>query len=478
MDTALLVISLVFGFYMTWNIGANDVANAMGTSVGSKALTLAKAVILAAILEFAGAFLIGGDVSETIQNGILDTQLFADNPMILAYGMISALLGTGIWLQLASYFGWPVSTTHSIIGSLFGFGLVVIGPTAIHWNEIYYIVLSWILSPFLGAIVSYLVFQIIQRKILFSADPFRSAKRIAPLFVVGIFFTFGLGLFLKGVPKLGLNFNFVPALLISLSLGVFAGLVSAFFIHRKQPREQDEHLYRETAIKQQSDYQLIRGLNKSIKHLRRTKTYATGALQEQVSSMLTELSAASHDTRKKINRHSNDHEMSQVERTFSILQIISACFVAFSHGANDVANAIGPLAAVISILKTKSIHFSPTIPLWLLAVGGGGIVVGLMTWGWRVIETVGRKITDLTPTRGFAAEISAAVVILLASRLGLPISTTHTLVGAVLGIGLARGIGALNLRILKDIVGAWVITIPAGALFTIITFYILKGIFV
>lgn len=474
MDTALLVISLVFGFYMTWNIGANDVANAMGTSVGSKALTLTKAVILASILEFAGAFVVGGDVSETIQSGILNTSLFADKPIILALGMIASLLGTGIWLQLASYYGWPVSTTHSIIGALFGFGIVVAGPSSIHWNEIYYIALSWILSPLLGATISYIVFHIIQKQILYSPTPLKAAKRIAPLFVFLSFFTLGLGLFYNGVPKLGLNFKFVPALLMSVSLGAFCALISAFVMNRKK---EPELATENDELKDGIDYQLLRGLNKSIKHLRRTKMYATGQLQNDVSKMLKNLSAASYDARKQLQIHEQSHEHNEVEKIFIFLQILSACFVAFSHGANDVANAIGPLAAVIQILKTNSILLKPYVPLWLLAVGGGGIVVGLMTWGWRVIETVGKKITDLTPTRGFAAEISAAMVILLASRLGLPISTTHTLVGAVLGIGLARGIGALNLRILKDIVGAWVVTIPAGALFTIITFYILKGIF-
>ncbi len=474
MDTTLLVISLAFGFYMTWNIGANDVANAMGTSVGSKALTLTKAVLLAAVLEFAGAFLIGDNVSETLQNGILDTSLFAATPMILALGMIASLLGTGIWLQLASYFGWPVSTTHTIIGSLFGFGLVVAGTSAVHWNEIYFIALSWVLSPLLGATLSYVIFHFIQKKILYSLNPLKSAKRIAPFFVFASFFVLGLGLFLKGMPKLHLNFSFVPALLLSLCLGAVAGIISLLVLSRKRPLPNHD----ENSLKTQIDFQVIRGLNKSIKHLRRTKMYATGELQEDVSKMLTNLSATSHDIRKELDLHVQSHEHSQVEKIFSFLQILSACFVAFAHGGNDVANAIGPLAAVISILKTNSIVMQPGIPLWLLALGGGGIVIGLMTWGWRVIETVGKKITDLTPTRGFAVEISAAVIILLASRLGLPISTTHTLVGAILGIGLARGIGALNLRILKDIVGAWVITIPAGALFTIIIFYILKGIFI
>jgi PiT family inorganic phosphate transporter len=474
METTLFVISIVFGFYMTWNIGANDVANAMGTSVGSKALSLTKAVILAAILEFAGAFFVGGDVSETIQSGILNTSVFANTPLILALGMIASLLGTGIWLQLASYYGWPVSTTHSIIGALFGFGIIVAGPAAIHWNEIYYIVISWILSPLLGATISYLVFHFIQLRILYSLTPLKSAQRIAPWFIFGTFATFGMGLFLNGPSKLHLNFTFAPALLLSVILGGVAALISILIFRRKKADSDDE----EKLLASQHDFQMIRNLNKSIKHLRRTQTYATGELEEEVTHMLKTLSAASHDTRKQLDLHTQSKEHRQVEKIFTFLQIVSACFVAFAHGANDVANAIGPLAAVLTILKTNSIIMEPFIPLWLLALGGGGIIVGLMTWGWRVIETVGKKITDLTPTRGFSAEISAAVVILLASRLGMPISTTHTLVGSVLGIGMARGIGALNLRILKDIVAAWIITIPAGAVFTIIVFYILKTIFI
>ncbi len=473
MDTTLLVLSLVFGFYMTWNIGANDVANAMGTSVGSKALTLKKAVILAAILEFAGAFLVGSEVSETIQSGILDLSAFAFNPTILALGMISALLGTGIWLQIASYFGWPVSTTHSIVGALFGFGLVIAGPATIYWSKIYYIALSWILSPLIGATISYLVFSIIQRRIFYSATPVRAIRKLAPIFVFFAFLIFGLGLFAGGIKTLHLNFKFLPALGLSIILGVLAALFSGLFLKvRARVSTVDE------VEKQQVDYQLLRGLNKSIKHLRRAKTMTIGELQSDVSSMLKKLSLAAHDAKKKMNLQVTSIQHSEVERIFVFLQIISACFVAFAHGANDVANAIGPMAAIISILKHKTIAVTAQMPLWLLALGGAGIVVGLMTWGWRVIETVGRKITDLTPSRGFAAEISAAATILLASKLGLPISTTHTLIGAVLGVGLARGISALNIGVLKDIAAAWVVTIPAGAIFTIFTYFILKSIFI
>lgn len=473
MDTTLLVLSLVFGFYMTWNIGANDVANAMGTSVGSKALTLKKAVILAAILEFAGACLVGSNVSETIQSGILDIAAFANNPMVLAVGMIAALLGTGIWLQCASYFGWPVSTTHSIIGALFGFGIIIAGPATIYWSKMYYIVISWILSPLMGATVSYVVFSIIQRRILFSATPLKATRSLTPIFIFFSFLIFGLGLLVGGPKKLHLNFTFFPALSISILLGIVAAIFSAIFF-----KKQVKSFSIQEVNKQQIDFQLMRGLNKSIKYLRRTETMAVGPLQGDVSDMLKKLSLAAHNARKQMNMQVMSHEHIRVEKVFCYLQILSACFVAFAHGANDVANAIGPMAAIIGIIKNKTVAFAAQTPLWLLALGGGGIVVGLMTWGWRVIETIGKKITDLTPSRGFAAEISAAGTILLASKLGLPISTTHTLIGAVLGVGLARGISALNLGVLKDIVAAWIITIPAGALFTLITYFILKPFFI
>lgn len=472
METGLLVLSLVFGIYMSWNIGANDVANAMGTSVGSKALTLKKAVILAAFLEFAGAFLIGSHVSETIQSGIINTTAFSQEPFVLAVGMIAALLGTGIWLQLASFYGWPVSTTHSIIGALMGFGLVVMGPSAIQWSEIYYIVMSWILSPLLGALISYFVFSLVQKQILFSANPLVSARILSPIFSFCLFFLLGMGVLMGGMKALHLNFAFLPAFGLSMILGTLAWIISYFVFKRKLGPSCEEK-----EEKQRVDFQVLRGLHKSIKYLRQTETAASGPLQDHVAEMAKKLSLAAHEAKKQIDVHVTSREHSQVEKVFGYLQVLSACFVAFAHGANDVANAIGPLAAILNILKYHAIPTTTTVPLWLLALGGAGIIVGLMTWGWRVIETVGRKITDLTPTRGFAAEISAAVIILVASKLGLPISTTHTLVGAILGVGLARGIGALNLFVIKDIVAAWIITIPAGALFTIGAFYALRAIF-
>ncbi len=467
--TILLILALAFGFYMTWNIGANDVANAMGTSVGSGALTLKRAVIFASILEFLGAFFVGGDVSETIQKGIINTELFIDHPLILVYGMLSALLATGIWLQLATYYGWPVSTTHSIVGALLGFGLVYGGIHSIKWSETLSIGASWIISPLMGATIAYVLFTFIQRKIFYSSTPVKATKRIAPFLVAIVFTILSLSMIYGGLKHLHLDLPFFPSLGIACIVGIFFGLISLFFILKI-------HSDKEEAKEEAYDFQVLTSLNKSLKHLRRTRSMAKGPLQKQVGHILGDLEQVSHNTQKTVQHHITNADTLKVEKIFAGLQILSACFVAFAHGANDVANSIGPLAAIFSILKSGVVTMQSTIPMWMLAIGGIGIVIGLATWGWRVIETIGKKITDLTPTRGFAAELAAAITIVAASKIGLPISTTHTLVGAVLGVGLARGISALNLRVLRDIGVAWVITIPAGAGLTIIIFYIIKYI--
>lgn len=466
----LITLALLFGFYMTWNIGANDVANAMGTSVGSGALTLKRAVIIAAVLEFAGAFFVGSDVSETIQKGIINPELFTHDPMMLVYGMLSALLATSLWLQLASYYGWPVSTTHSIIGALLGFGLIYGGVKAIFWGEFVSIAFSWILSPFLGATLSFLLFTLIQKKILYSPLPIKAAKQITPFLFFLVFAILTLSMVYNGLQNLNLDFTFIHALLLSIAVGIVAFIISALLLRRIE----EKHIELDSIKK--SNFLITNSLNKSLKYLRRTQSQAKGELAQDISGILNQLEKISHDTQHQIKQHTQRIDYSAVERIFIPLQIASASFVAFAHGANDVANAIGPLAAIFHIIDTQKVGMSSTVPPWMLAFGGLGIVIGLATWGWRVIETVGKKITDLTPTRGFSAELASAATILLASKMGLPISTTHTLVGSVLGVGLARGMGALNLRVLRDIVGAWVITIPAGAILTIIIFYIFKAV--
>jgi len=413
--TIIQIVTLLLGFYMAWNIGANDVANAMGTSVGSKALTLKKAVIIAAILEFSGAYFVGGSVSETIQKGIIDPQVFSHEPMTFVLGMMGSLLATGALLQVASYFGLPISTTHAIVGAVMGFGAVIGGVGAVHWNELGWIASSWIISPLLSGVISYTIFTIIQRKILLAPNPIYASHKFTPYFVFLCFTVITLSILFQG---LHLPISNSLALLTSGAIGLTAAGASYFLI--RQPKE-------------------------SVLQLAGNLPYA--------------------------------EDSQEVEKIFISLQILSACLVAFAHGANDVANAIGPVAAILSVLKTQTITAHAIVPSWLLALGGVGIIIGLATWGWRVIETIGKKITDLTPTRGFAAEFGAATTILLASKLGFPISTTHALIGAVLGVGMARGLKAINLQTIKEIAVSWIVTIPLCAIFSIASFYLLKLLF-
>lgn len=418
-EIALFLLIIGSGFYMAWNIGANDVANAMGTSVGSGALTLKQAIFIAAILEFSGAFFLGSHVSETMQSGIINPEYFADQPRQLLLGMLSALIGTGIWLQIASYFGWPVSTTHSIVGAIVGFGIVVGGIESIWWDKVFYIVSSWVISPVLGGLIGYNVFQIIRTKVFHAEHPLAAAKRLMPFMVFAVFVLLTLLFLLNSLGSLELQMGFLETAGLSLLIGIGAMIVSKIGI----------------------DYWLRDTPCTHVDEMDHTKA-----------------------------------DFAIIECMFGWLQILSACLMAFAHGANDVANAIGPLSAAMYILQTGTVALNTEVPSWALGLGGVGIVIGLATWGWRVIETIGKKITELTPTRGFAAEISAAATIMIASRLGLPISTTHTLVGAVIGVGLARGIEALNIGMTKDIVASWIITIPAGALTAIGVYFSLNAL--
>jgi len=407
-----VVLALVLGLYMAWAIGANDVANAMGTSVGSGALTLWGAVLVAGVLEFAGAFLVGGHVTKTIRGGILDPTIAAAAPEAIVYGMLAALCAAATWLVLATRAGWPVSTTHSIVGAIVGFGVVGLGVDAVEWGRLFPIVSSWVLSPLLSGTLAFLVFNLIRRTILDNQDPIAQVKRWGPVHIFALVVVLGLVTLYKGLKHLKLDLDLPQALGGAVALGFVAALVGHLFIRRVR-----------VAPEADRDFH-----------------YAT------------------------------------VERMFGILQIASAGAVAFAHGSNDVANSIGPLAAVLHIADTGRVEAAAPVPAWVLGVGGAGIVAGLAMWGYRVIRTIGTRITELTPTRGYAAEFAAAATIVLASRLGIPVSTTHTLVGAVLGVGLARGMAALDLRVVGTIVLSWVVTIPAGAALAALFFYFFKGL--
>ena len=413
-----LIMACIFGFFMAWGIGANDVANAMGTSVGSRALTIKQAILIAMVFEFLGAYLAGGEVTSTIRKGIIDPAVMEKDPQLMVYGMMSALLAAGTWLLIASIKGWPVSTTHSIVGAIVGFAAVGISMDAIYWGKVGGIVASWVVSPVLAGSISFALFMSVKALILDTADPFHRAKKFIPIYMWMVGFMISMVTLLKGLKHVGLDFD--------LGLGSkFANAVPISFLVGL----------------------VVAGFGALL--LRRVK-----------------------DIPDEMNRFHS------VEQVFAILMVFTACSMAFAHGSNDVANAVGPLAAIASTVQSGGeIAAKSVMPWWILLVGALGIVVGLATYGWRVITTVGRKITELTPSRGFAAELGAAATVVIASATGLPISTTHTLVGAVLGVGFARGIAALNLRVIGNIFMSWIITLPAGAGLAIVFFFLFKGIF-
>jgi PiT family inorganic phosphate transporter len=469
-EMIVFALALLFGFYMAWSVGANDVANAMGTSVGSGALTLKRAVILAALLEFSGAFFVGSHVSETVRKGIVDTQSFNDQPMLLAYGMLAAMLAAAAWLQFASYYGWPISTTHSIVGAIIGFGVIVGGVSAVHWEKVGAIVSSWVISPLLSGTIAFFLFSFIRSKVFDSETPVLKAKQLTPYLVFFVFSILSLVMVFKGLKNLHLDLPLTQALFMAAGIGLVAAVVSHFLLKNIQEIPDEAETL-------PPSWSLCIGLGRADKNLKKALECSSADLQPELEDILERVGRMKAEVKQMTDSEMEVVSYQKVERIFVYLQILSAGFVAFAHGANDVANAIGPLAAVINIVKTGTVAMKSAVPTWVLALGGIGIIVGLATWGWRVIETVGKRITDLTPSRGFSAEFSAAVTIVLASKLGIPISTTHTLVGAVLGVGLARGVEALNLRTVRDIVISWVVTIPVGAALTILLFYIIRWIF-
>lgn len=460
-DTILYILVVLSGLYMAWSMGANDVANAMGTSVGSGALRLKQAVMMAAVLEFAGAFFFGTYVSETIQNGIVNAEIFAGNPMTYVYGMLAALLASAVWLHIASYYGWPVSTTHSIVGALVGFGAYVGGVQAVYWGNVAYIVTSWVLSPLIGGVISYFLFSFLRNRIFYHTDPIARAKKITPFLVFIVCTMMALILLYKGLKNIEIHLTFMQSALWSAGIGLLGSLISMLLLRRIGGRK---GLAKDSF---KTSPEVMTEISKAFKHLKRIQNATEGEANYQVSQVITELENISDSLKNEPQVGHSDFTI--VEKIFGYLQIMSACLMAFAHGANDVANAIGPMSAVIGVLSTHKVGVFE-VPAWALAVGGLGIVVGVTTWGWRVIETIGKKLTELTPTRGFAAEFGAAATILIASRLGLPVSTTHTLVGSVVGVGLARGIEALNLSMTRDIIVSWLVTVPAGAVVAIIFF--------
>lgn len=406
----LILISAIFlGFFSAYGVGANDVANAMGTSVGSKVLTVKQAILIAAVFEFLGAFLAGGGVTQTIRKGVIDPELFAENLDIFIYGMIAALFASGVWLLIASLRGWPVSTTHTIVGAIVGFGIYTLGMDKINWSVVGNIGLSWITSPLSSALVAGVFYYICKEFII------KKQTRYEPLIVNFYIFLAGFAIALitvtKGLKNIFKQQGFAPTFSDSVLISVVAALVFTFIFYT-------------------------------------------------------------------FFRYKFKNTTRNPEAQFAYLMVFTSCAVAFAHGSNDVANAIGPLAAVNQATnQLLNQPYSLETPLWILFLGAAGIVVGLATLGYRVMKTIGEKIVTLSPSKGFSAQLAAALTVVIASQLNMPVSTTHTLVGAVIGIGLVEGIGSINVKSVQTIVMSWVITLPAGALLAVIFLEIFMNLF-
>ena len=412
--STLIMLAVVFGLFMAWGIGANDVANALGTSVGSGAITIKTAIIVAAIFEFAGAALAGGSVTRTIRKNIIDPSAIVDRPEVLVYGMLAALLAAGCWLAVASAKGWPVSTTHSIVGAIVGFAVAGIGVEAVAWGKIGQIVASWVVSPLLGGGFAFLLMMSIQKLIFNAERPFNQAVKWGPYYIFLVGFVISLITLFKGLKHLNVDLSITASFLIAGAIGMAVAIIGKNAINRVQIDENADQ----------------------------------------------------------------DFHFASVERVFAPMIVFTACAMAFAHGSNDVANGIGPLAAVYGLVKSGGeVTQNLPMPFWILALGGVGIVVGLATYGYRVMQTIGGKITALTPTSGFCATVAAAITVVFASRTGMSVSTTHIAVGAVMGVGLARGFAALDLQVIGKIFASWIVTLPAGGILAAAFFFMLKGIF-
>jgi PiT family inorganic phosphate transporter len=408
-----LFIAIILCFLMTWGVGANDLANVMSTTMGSKAVTVKQAMLIAIIFEFAGAFLGGNGVTETMRDGIIDASLLANEPLIMIEGMLGVLLACTVWMNLASYLGVPVSITNALVGSMVGFGAIVLGSDAVHWNQVGRIAISWITSPMIAGITAYILFISIQQTIFVKKNPLAKAKLYIPvyLFLVGSILSF-ITVF-KGLNHFNIHLNLKQDLAVTLVTSLLITWIGMIFIRRIP-----EH--------------------------------------------------------SKIRRR---ERFVQVEKYFAVLMAMTACAMAFAHGSNDVALAVGPLTIVHSLLAHSHQTFDANnYPAWIILLGCTGVITGLLMYGRKVIETVGSSITALTPSRAFAATLSAATTVVVSTSTGIPVSATQTLVGAVLGVGLARGIGALNLIVIRNIFMSWVLTLPVACILTIISYKLLHAI--
>lgn len=408
-----LAFAILLCFFMTWGVGANDLANVMSTTMGSKAVTVRQAMLIAIVFEFAGAFLGGEGVTETMRDGIINTSQLSNQPLVLIEGMLSVLFACTIWMNLASYLGVPVSITNALVGSMVGFGAMVLGTDAIHWNQVSRIAIGWVTSPLISGIAAYLLFISIQQTIFIKNNPLTKAKLFVPIYLllVGLILSF-ITVF-KGLNHFDIHLNIKQSLAVTLATSIIITIMGMVFI--KNIPENPKIKRRERFV--------------------------------------------------------------QVEKYFAVLMAMTACAMAFAHGSNDVSLAVGPLSIVYSLVMNAHQGFDANnYPSWIILFGCVGVLSGLLIYGRKVIETVGSSITALTPSRAFAATLAAATTVVIATSTGIPVSATQTLVGAVLGVGLARGIGALNLIVIRNIFMSWILTLPAASLLTILSYKALHAL--
>ncbi|MBW2515015.1 MAG: inorganic phosphate transporter [Deltaproteobacteria bacterium] len=401
----ILIIGFVFGFYMAWNIGANDVANSMASAVGAKAITIRQAVFIAGILNIVGATFIGSHVTNTIRKGIVSTEVMSD-PHVALVGALAALLAAALWVSFATWRSLPVSTTHSIVGAMIGFGIMAGGFSVINWGKLGAVVLSWVISPVFSLVIAFVMFKVIVRVILSKDAVFDRSIRSSPYFIGIAMFVVVLSFLFKTLLGNKLSMSMPMALIVALVLATVLGYLGKILLRKYLVAKQGDN---------------------------------NGA-----------------------------------EEVFRRIQIGTSCYVALAQGANDVANAIGPLAVIYFLVKTGTIGAKVPVPVFLLLFGGVGIALGIGMAGNRVMTTIGTKITTLTNTRGFSVDFAAATTVLLASKMGLPVSTTHAAVGGVMGVGLARGLEAVNFRIIFQIMIYWILTVPAAALTSMIIYKIIR----
>ena len=399
----VLIIGYIAGFYMAWNIGANDVANSMAPVVGAKAVTIRQAIFIAVIMNVIGAVFIGSHVTNTIRKGIVSTDVLTD-PHLVLIGALSAMLAASLWVNFATWKSLPVSTTHSIVGAMIGFGIIAGGFSVINWVKLAAVVLSWIISPIFSLVISYLLFKIISRLILSKKNAYIWSLKLSPFFIGSTIFIVVLSFLFKTPLGKNLSIKVPDALMIAFIIAFFFGFAGM----------------------------------------------------------------------KVLKRFVKESNSQGAEEIFRFIQIGTACYVSLAQGANDVANAIGPLAVIYFLVKTGSVGATVPVPVFLLIFGGIGIACGISMAGHRVMDTMGKKITALSNTRGFAVNFATATTVLVASKMGLPVSTTHAAVGGVMGIGLARGVEAINLSIVYKIMLYWILTVPAAAVTSMIIFKILQ----